>query len=724
MVSGAGGVHRGEKAQGWVSLSDGQTRFSLLLRRFWEEYPKEIEVTAGGEAVNVHFWPRHKTTPVDLRRIDQRLISDYGEFVERHNEGQHWYDYNLRVYQQRNPDMPRHAYTRTGWGTARSHEIIIRIEPARSEEFRGDFDAMKQRPLLYVSPAYNCATGVLGALHPEDHQNFPVLERRLELSWDSLIKCQREWDHWVGMWNYGDVQTAFNDQLGEWGRYYTRFSWRGGEIEIPHTPFLMYFRSSKRKYFRIAEEMARHLRDVGSFDPVVNDGRLMGEGVEVLSSGVRHDMSHWGSSKSVLPGATGGDPDHVFAAGFVDHYFMTGEPRSRDLTVQYAEMVMRKSASYIRGMKEHGHLRGEDQCLRVLAGAYDVTGDEKYRKSVEYFIRHQCEGLNSMTHNRLGKVVRTCTGGAGVQRFYFSFYKQQALNYVYHMTRNAELLEAMTHGYKTYFFEGLLGSGFASLYQGTGEKLYARICALSLRHAAGHAQREVVMPEPTPDRQWCKNPTVMGTHQSNVPYAMAAVYKARLPLHPKEMVGRQFDSYYLAEPAVSVKGTGVLSGPAHRVASGVTALPRPSRADRVGLPSPSSFSPVDLSRVANRDGQSLTYCSEDWGIGRSSAPPRRIANSARICRLASRISSLASSSSASSRISLWLSLAMSPITHLPRPLPQKGPGPPPPRSPAGSTSGPCRRRRAASCGRSRRSAIPPRPRRASAAAPPPPPSVR
>lgn len=255
------------------------------------------------------------------------------------------------------------------------------------------------------------------------------------------------------------------------------------------------------------------------------------------------------------------------------------------MTVQYAEMVMKKSASYIRGMKEHGHLRGEDQCLRVLANAYEVTGKEKYRQAMEYFIRHQCEGLKSMRYDRLGNVVRTCTGGAAARRFYFAFYKQQALSYVYDLTRDPELLEAMTHGYRTYFSEGLLGSGFASLYQGTGDRLYARLCALSLRHAAGHAQREVTMPEPVPNRQWCKSPTVMGTLQSNIPYAMAAVYRARLRLHPRDMVGRQFDSYALAEPA----GDCVAA-----------------RTDRV-------FSPIDLSAVANRDGQSLTYCSEEWG---------------------------------------------------------------------------------------------------------------
>ena len=538
--------HKGEKSDGWIRLGGGDKAVTVTLRRLWQEFPKGLRLSDG--RLRVEFWPEIKPQPMDLRRIDQRFPDDYNHFKIGEGRNIRGYEYNMKVYHR---CMTKERELRcSALGIGKSHEVWLDFSaptvPAPALAQAAD------RPLLpFVTPAWNRYTNALGAFHPEDRKNFPTIEAAWEFAWDTLMKHQREWFNWYGMFNWGDFQTDYFPAEKRWGYYNTKYGWRNGGMDIPYSIHLWYLRTGKRKYFDLADIASRHLMDICSGHPRAwSDERLVPK-TWSGGGGSRYDKNHWGSGR-------GYDPQHCFAHSIQAHWLVTGETHTRDVITEYAENYYRRDKPFnywkSTGKRMHYHGRVSDMVARLVAIAYENDPlDPRWNEMLDYYLGHQAEGLRSMYIDEAGHVRRRCTK-VDVMPFYYTLYKSAALNFLLTVKDCPELVAACKQGFPLrYQDESASGAGitFHLLYLLTGNRNYAEYAA---RQAAQHVGAFKSHGKPSMDMGLI--PHVMGGTWSCYPALLEAVVKADLELSPEQYDGRELDYYPVAEPGPDSKDPG------------------------------------------------------------------------------------------------------------------------------------------------------------------------
>jgi hypothetical protein len=107
-----------------------------------------------------------------------------------------------------------------------------------------------------------------------------------------------------------------------------------------------------------------------------------------------------------VPGVPGGGPanEHAYSTGLMLHYFLTGEPESKDAAIKLAEWVLRIDdgsltafrwlsradtgwASKTHTMSYHGPGRGAGNAIVVLLNGYRLTGRRDFLDKAEVLIR-------------------------------------------------------------------------------------------------------------------------------------------------------------------------------------------------------------------------------------------------------------------------------------------------------------------------------------------------
>jgi len=530
-------LHAGAKADGWIRLADGEHAATVTLRRMWQEFPKGFSVRDG--SLRVEFWPAVKPTPMDLRRIDQRFPEDYQYFKVGEGKRIRGYEYNMKVYHR--VMLKERELRCSAYGIGKSHEVWLDFSPTRVSA--PALAKAAGRPLLpFVTPAWNRFTNALGAFHPEDRANFPTIEAAWELHWDALIKHQREWFNWYGMFNWGDFQTDYFPAQRRWGYYNTKYSWRNGGMEIPYSIYLWYLRSGKRKYFDLAETASLHLMDICSGHPRAwSDERLFHK-TWAGGGGSRYDKNHWGSGR-------GYDPQHCFSHSIQIHWLVTGETHARDVVTEYAENYYKRDKIFnywlASGKMLHYHGRTSDMPARLAANAYENDPlDPRWIKMLDFFLAHQAEGLNSTYIDESGRVRRRCNG-LELSTFYYTLYKSPTLNYLLTVKECPELVAACKKGLPLYRNEAAMGSGitFHILYLLTGNRNYAKFAARQAAHYLPTAKSHA---EPTRDMRLI--PHVMGGTWSTYPALLESAVMAHLPLNPDNYDSRELNYYPVAEP--------------------------------------------------------------------------------------------------------------------------------------------------------------------------------
>ena len=48
-------INSGKKSDGWLNVFDGDKGVSVWMRDLWQQYPLQLEYSAG--TMNVYFWP-------------------------------------------------------------------------------------------------------------------------------------------------------------------------------------------------------------------------------------------------------------------------------------------------------------------------------------------------------------------------------------------------------------------------------------------------------------------------------------------------------------------------------------------------------------------------------------------------------------------------------------------------------------------------------------------
>lgn len=359
----------GEKAGGWVNLSGNEGGATVALREAWQNYPNEFEIKDG--KIITHLWPLHGRL-LDFRT--KAVLAPYGEkgievidkfFLNRPKP------YSKSIFDVYNNAM----------GLAKTHELLIDFHEGPAELQRMvDVATQANTPVLAITdPRWNCASGALGPLHPQDKTAFLEVEEMLDAMFDRYVYWR---DHYMdfGWFDYQDVHCdARGDEYShevEGGRiaHLWRY-WDSTHYGFPKAPWVLYFRSGDRKYLEFAEANARHCMDIDRCHYGDDTNRIKGTHYYCDWS-----IIHWG----------GHPPEYVMLADYTKleyllyAYYMRGYRRGLDVMKEYGEAMARFRDDETREFPlrmlrpNFENIRHFGPALGNMTELYRVTWDDRY----------------------------------------------------------------------------------------------------------------------------------------------------------------------------------------------------------------------------------------------------------------------------------------------------------------------------------------------------------
>ncbi len=340
------GRRAGKRAPGWLDASGGRFGLSVAVRDFWQNYPKAL--SAAGPAISVELCPAF-----------EKGLYDGKEIREDNKLYYHLHDglYSFKV------------------GLAKTHEMWLLFHRGNAAE-SGRFWKMAQEPLLAAAePAHLCSTRALGDFPPADNTTYAGYDRMIDRAMKEHLD-RREQVREYGMLNFGDW---YGERSVNWGNL---------EYDLQHGLLLQYARTGQRRYYRRAEEAARHHIDVD----VVHDtnrqlknpwGRAPKAG-DIWLHCLNHTGGYYEYGKVDLPVSRtyfmghSTNFGHVWVGGDLEYYLFSGDRRALEVALMIADtMVDNCPIAYGSGT----HIRQQGWPMILLLHAYDVTGDDRYLKA-------------------------------------------------------------------------------------------------------------------------------------------------------------------------------------------------------------------------------------------------------------------------------------------------------------------------------------------------------
>ncbi len=357
----------GEKAEGWATVGRPGRWMTLVVRDFWQQFPKELEVTR--DALTVHFWPAHGEAPVRS-----------GDNLSIRNAYQQWFAHEGRVLDFRVPEeflqFVKEDSERYNWpsakvanaiGLAKSHEMLLHFhtrdwESARSRDVSRVF---QDAPTAVVDPEWMCDSGVFGSMHVQDREQFPVVETALDETLDNIARL-RAMDRDYGMFNWGDSHHNWDWAPRRWNMHRI---WRNTHHGWTRWPWLMYARSGDKALLDWADANARHVADVDHCHYATDDLVRQTYPLQKQVGGIcdYKGFVHW---------ASGGRLHYnSIADSMIWHYYMTGNERSLTAALEHG-------AALVADGKPLPHREGSGRATSTAA-LYFLTWDNDYLEFLE-----------------------------------------------------------------------------------------------------------------------------------------------------------------------------------------------------------------------------------------------------------------------------------------------------------------------------------------------------
>ena len=377
------GTQTGRRSIGWAQLADHRHGLSVVVRDFWQQFPKALTVDPAAPSLVVSLWPE-EAGELDL----QTTSAAFG------------------------PDAVARG---SAYGLAKTHEVIVDFHAAGAEAVEGHrFARAVQEPVqLRPSAAWVNDTGALGRLAPNDTDRQLPDEVMLERLFDWAVRQQDRF-HWYGMLDFGDTRTsyrkeAYDKSYDTWGWHPEgRWGWFNCEAAGTHTgALLQYLRTGKWTYFQFGEDLTRHIMDVDTvhYNTVARDPRLtavMDDEYSRVGSMHRHNADHWGGRNE--------EASHTNVVGILLYYYLTGDPRAHDVALEVGEFFLGEHITY----SGHPDIAPQRTLANVLWGdvwLYALTRDEAYLKGAvkwahRLFDGQQASGAWLETHDPWAKTWR------------------------------------------------------------------------------------------------------------------------------------------------------------------------------------------------------------------------------------------------------------------------------------------------------------------------------
>ncbi len=427
------------RSRGWLDLSGDAGGVTMVMRDMWQNFPTELLADRDGGRLVAYFWP--ESAPLmDVRRYSNYPHRAQGESTPSDTD---WVE---TTYYANDPFI----------GVTRTHELLLyfhgpQVGADTIDAVAGDF---QRRPLVYCGADWYLRTRTIPPQPAPDAPGFERLNANLAHFAGFWMRHQKLWG-WYGCWDYGDVQHNYKSGYGrivpvdrlvgllqdppedyeeidvrnmavqdyappvEWAYDNGRWGWTNTE-GLPGLFMQMhYLRTGDRDAFFFAEAMARHVRDV--------DMRHAGMW---LGRGTRHGVQHWSDGNH--------EERQTTHSEFRYHYFLTGEPRSRD----FAQLLYDEIYSQ-RNVHVHAAHSGRTQGLLTW---WEMTGSDEVASILERYIPSFIapEGISISPDVRFPAVECVAQDEVnGTSMFFWTFGAAHALVDYYELTGNEPLREAM-----------------------------------------------------------------------------------------------------------------------------------------------------------------------------------------------------------------------------------------------------------------------------------------
>lgn len=330
----------GQRALGWLDVSDTAGGLTVGVEDFWQNYPKSLSADRDG-TVEIGLFP-----------------------------GRYAADFPFRS------------------GEHKTHEILFFFHPGSAADdgnravVCGFSDPLRLEP----SPQWLAKTRALGDLHPFDLDNYQAYEIR-NLSTigvfpegvprgPSLLSRREEYEFY-GWMDYGDVPIDFESPSGQWGMKY----------DLDYRLAQHYARTLDPKWWNLFVAADKHTRDIDIHHQPHYPG------LHFVKGGV------WAHSTHDEPGHRNPHRNYNHftkdlsfgARGTATLYYLTGDWKSHDACLEIAENALAEYMSPQRdpGPPERNNRmgdRGDGGTLNRLLEGYLLSGGERYLQRARWQI--------------------------------------------------------------------------------------------------------------------------------------------------------------------------------------------------------------------------------------------------------------------------------------------------------------------------------------------------
>jgi len=306
-------------------------------------------------------------------------------------------------------------------GEQKSFRVVLAMAPDQVSEIPLAWVCDPVR--IYASPDWCCNTGVIPFVVSADADSnqayLSLINRALE--GPDRFETKRERADEYGWRNFGDLpadhESAFQPKDKPLVSHYNN---QYDAIAAFATHFL---RSGDVRWWTLMDDLARHVRDIDIYhtteDKFAYNGGLFWHTNHYTDAGTStHRTYPRGGSASGGPAA-----EHNYNAGLMLHYFLTGEPQSRDAAIGLGHWVLEMDdaqrtpfrwlargatgvASASGSMDYHGPGRGAANSIVACLVAYTLTGDESFRSKADELIRRCVHPLQDLAALNLLDVER------------------------------------------------------------------------------------------------------------------------------------------------------------------------------------------------------------------------------------------------------------------------------------------------------------------------------
>jgi len=334
---------RGKRAKGLIDLSDRRWGLTVVVRDFWQNYPKSLGSDANTIIVGIcPPLPRQLYPPIaDLEdKLYYYLLNG---------------EYKLKQ------------------GISKTHELLYYFHKgnfkAANAEVYAEF--LREPIIVRAPPLWYRDSKALGDFAVANRERFQNYEENINKAFDRYLK-NREDGREYGMLNFGDW----------WGE--RGFDWGNMEYDTPQAFILQYIRSGDSRFFKAAEEAARHYMDVDT----VHHSRDRKRVGMVYAHCLCHVGDYYPDNYRKGAISSGlGTISHTWIDGLLDYYFLTGYRRSFEVAKKIAD----RYASYYTVNYDFTNCRNPGWHLILTTAMYNATYDEFYLNAAKIIVRRVLE---------------------------------------------------------------------------------------------------------------------------------------------------------------------------------------------------------------------------------------------------------------------------------------------------------------------------------------------